>query len=143
MLKRAETISRIPADETIILVAHGTGDEEANARWLQLLDSLATQINSLSADQFRAVRYATWREDWPAKRGPWIEKVRGYVQEAQADGGTALVIPARTNATGPAERLLEGLDFRLGEGFAPHPLFAEWVQAQVILGSESLLGQAN
>lgn len=65
------------------------------------------------------------REDWPAKRKPWIDKVRALVADANRDGGRALVLPARTMGAGPAPRLLEGLDFELGEGFAPHPLFTE------------------
>jgi hypothetical protein len=80
---------------------------------------------------FRAIHTATWREDWPEKRVPAVEKVRSLVQEASGDGGRALVLPARTLGQGPECRLLEGLTFELGEGFAPHPLFARWAEQQV------------
>ncbi|MBI2315801.1 MAG: hypothetical protein HYU75_01860 [Betaproteobacteria bacterium] len=60
------------------------------------------------------------------------------VMEAGRDGGRALVIPARTNGRGPEQAFLEGLTFDLGEGFAPHPLFLRWVEAQVEAGTSVL-----
>lgn len=138
LLARALDLSEDPASETVILVAHGLGDDEGNAEWLELLDSLANQMTALGGDSFRAIRFGTWREDWPDKRDEWIERMREMVEVAQQDGGRALVIPARTNATGPEERLLEGLDFELGEGFAPHPLFVRWVESQAEAGYENL-----
>ena len=82
-------------------------------------------------DGFRAIRTATWREDWPEKRKTAVAAVRSLVEEASADGGRALVIPARTLGRGPERRLPEGLSFELGEGFAPLPLFARWAEEQV------------
>lgn len=131
LLDRATALSKNPARETVILMAHGASDDARNARWLEVLESLARQMHSQGGQKFRAIRVATWREDWPGKREPWIAKVREMVQEATRDGGRALVIPARTNAQGPERRFLEGLDFALGIGFAPHPLFTRWVEEQV------------
>ena len=143
LLARADAISENPASETVILVAHGTGNDDANARWLVLLESLADQMAALGGDDFRAIKFATWREDWPDKRDEWIERVRKMVETARKDGGRALVIPARTNATGPEEEFLEGLEFELGEGFAPHPLFARWVESQIEVGLRDLTGRAS
>ena len=92
-------------------------------------------------DAFRDIEVATWREDWPDKRGEWIARVREMVTTAQEDGGRALVIPARTNSRGPEREFLEGLTFALGEGFAPHPLFAEWVVSQIHDGVDALTAQ--
>ena len=132
MLERAREISSEPSQETVILVSHGTGSDEANDRWMVLLENVAQQMFDKGGDQFRAIQVATWREDWPDKREEWVEKVRDYVTEAQADGGRALVIPARTNAQGPEDEFLEGLDYTLGQGFAPHPLFADWVESNIV-----------
>lgn len=131
LLARATALSKDPARETVILTAHGASDDARNARWLEVLESLARQMRARGGQKFRAIRVATWREDWPGKREPWIAKVREMVLEATRDGGRALVIPARTNAQGPERRFLEGLDFALGSGFAPHPLFTRWVGEQV------------
>lgn len=131
LLARAQALSRDPARETVILVAHGDGDDAQDAHWRETLASLARRMRELGGDRFRAVRTATWREDWPDKRKPAVEEVRAFVQEATADGGRALVIPARTLGRGPERRLLEGLSFELGEGFAPLPLFARWAENEV------------
>ncbi len=138
LLERAREISQDPARETVILTAHGTSDDARNARWLEMLESLARQMRTQGAEEFRAIRVATWREDWPDQREPWIAKVRAMVEEATRDGGRALVIPARTNGQGPERKFLEGLDFALASGFAPHPLFARWVEEQIIAGRQAL-----
>lgn len=134
LLERARRLSTDPARETIVLVGHGSGDDRADAHWNALLGSLARRIGALGGDRFRAIRTGTWREDWPAQREGAIARLRGIVAEAGADGGTALVIPARTNGRGSEPEFLEGLDYRLGEGFAPHPLFAEWIARQIGIG---------
>lgn len=131
LLTRAQSLSRDPAQETVILVAHGDGDDAQDAHWQDLLASVARRMRERGGDRFRAIRTATWREDWPEKRKPAVEQVRSFVQEASADGGRALVIPARTLGQGPERRLLEGLAFELGDGFAPLPLFARWAESQV------------
>lgn len=132
LLDRARALSRDPKRETVILTAHGTREDARNERWLRVLESLAAKMRAAGGAEFRDIRLATWREDWPEKRGPWVERVRAWVEEAGRDG-TAIVIPARTTSTGPEARLLSGLDYRLGSGFAPHPLFARWVEEQVRL----------
>lgn len=138
LLERALAISSDPSRETLVLVAHGSGDDRANARWNELLESLVRQIRALGGDRFRAIHAGTWREDWPKLREPAVAHIRGLVSEAAAGGGTALVVPARTNGRGPEERFLDGLQYRLAEGFAPHPLFAEWLARQVELGRTRL-----
>lgn len=143
LLDRARALSKDPARETVILTAHGAGDDARNARWIEVLESLAEQMRAQGGQTFRAIRIATWREDWPGKREPWIAKARAMVEEATRDGGRALVIPARTNAQGPERVFLKGLSFELGEGFAPHPLFARWVEEQVQNGISAIEERAT
>lgn len=138
LLQQTRGLSKHPARETIILVAHGQGNDHANQRWIDLLNSLATQMRADGGDAFRAIRVATWREDWPAKSKVAIAAMREMVKEAQRDGGRALVIPARTNGRGAADRYLKGLDFGWGQGFAQSPLFADWVEQQIGLGINAL-----
>lgn len=130
LLERAKALSSDAHRETVIITAHGTSDDARNEQWLKTLASIAAQMRANGGAGFRDIRVATWREDWPDKRGPWIERVRGWVEEAGRDG-TAIVVPARTTGTGPEAKLLAGLSFRLGSGFAPHPLFARWAEEQV------------
>jgi sirohydrochlorin ferrochelatase len=138
LLDRARSLSKDPSKETVILVAHGSGDDATNAHWQHVLESLVTQMNAGSSTKFRAIRSATWREDWPDKRAPEVAAIRAMVAEAARDGGRAIVIPARTSAQGFESNFLDGLAFTLGEGFAPHPLFERWLDAQVQAGVAQL-----
>jgi hypothetical protein len=95
-------------------------------------------MRASGGDRFRSIEVATWREDWPDKREAWIARVRAMVTAAQTDGGRALVIPARTNSRGPEREFLDGLNYSLGQGFAPHPLFARWVESQAEAGIDEL-----
>jgi sirohydrochlorin ferrochelatase len=140
LVARARELSDDPARETVILVAHGLGDDAQNDHWVGVLESLADRMRSNGGGGYRDIQVGTWREDWPDKRDLWVARIREFVKAASEDGGKAIVIPARTNATGPERELLDGLDYRLGEGFAPHPLFARWVEEQIRLGEDRLLG---
>ncbi|MDP3857692.1 MAG: CbiX/SirB N-terminal domain-containing protein [Stagnimonas sp.] len=138
LVARAKELSRDPGQETVILTAHGTSGDKRNAQWIALLESIAGKMRENGGAAFREIRVATWREDWPDKSEPWVARVRGWVEQAGRDG-SVIVIPARTNGTGPEAKLLSGLNYRLGAGFAPHPLFARWVDEQVIEGLDSRL----
>jgi hypothetical protein len=54
-----------------------------------------------------------------------------------------IVIPARTTAQGPEKRLLEGLTFVHGSGFAPHDKFVQWFEAQIQDGIAALGQQSG
>lgn len=131
---RARAISRDPAEETLFLLAHGSGDDEENERWRANLRSLADQVQERARARgtpFKAVRWGTWREDWPQKHGPELARIRAEVAEA-ARAGRALVVPARTAGEGPEPVFLKGIEHAYNpEGFAPHPAFAKWVDARI------------
>jgi sirohydrochlorin ferrochelatase len=143
LLERARALSKEPAKETVILTAHGSGDEQTDRRWHTLLESLAASMREQGGGDFRAIVGGTWREDWPAQREAAVQSLRAMVENAARDDGRALVIPARTLGTGPERRWLEGLDFELGEGFAPHRFFVEWLEQQVAAGAERLAAESN
>lgn len=134
LVHNARSVSQHPSRETVILVAHGQGDDAANQRWLKLLASLAGQMRADGGQHFRAIEYATWREDWPDKRGPAVRHVRKLVEKAERNHGRALIVPARINRRGNAGRYLKGLDFGWSEGFAQTPYFAQWFEQEIRRG---------
>ena len=141
MLARAREISEDPSKETVVLVAHGTGGDAADAHWMRNLETIADHIRTRSREEgraFRDVRFHTWREDWPDKREASVRAIRGMVEEAGRDGGTALVIPVRTIDRGPEADFLEGLTYRHGTGFAPHPGFVQWLEEMIAQGMADL-----
>lgn len=132
LLQNARAVSRDPSRETVIVMAHGQGDDAANQRWLDLLESLTTQMRADGGDDFRAILHAAWREDWPDKRRIAVAHVRDMVREASRNGGRALIVPARTNGHGAADQYLEGLDFGWSRnGFAQTPYLAEWFEQEI------------
>jgi protoheme ferro-lyase len=137
LLDRAQAISENPSEETILLLAHGTGSDEKNAHWMENLLSMADTMRAHGGDAFRDIKVHTWREDWPEKRKQTIPEIQQMVKEA-SENGTALVVPARTTAQGRASQYLEGLDYRYGKGFAPHPQFEAWMREQIETGIDRL-----
>jgi predicted esterase len=137
LLDRAQSISETPSKETVILLAHGTGSDGKNAHWMNNLRTIADTMRAHGGDAFRDIEVHTWREDWPEKRKETIPEIQKMVREASQDG-TALVIPARTTAEGRASEYLDGLDYRYGKGFAPHPEFEAWMREQIETGIDRL-----
>jgi hypothetical protein len=135
---RVREISEAPSRETVILLGHGTGDDETNERWMENLEHLAGEMEARLDGGFRAFLYHNWREDWPEQRKEAVATIREMVREASEDGGTALVVPVRTAAQGPAREYLQGMEYRYATGFAPHPAFAEWVRSEIERGLAAL-----
>jgi len=138
MADRAKELSTEPSKETVILLSHGTDDEHANDYWMNNLKTIADYIQSNSPEKYRDVKYYTWREDWPDKREKSVKVIRGMVEEASVDGGTAIVIPVRTTGEGHERKYLEGLEYKLGSGFAPHPNYIKWVEEKIQEGVAEL-----
>lgn len=135
LLDRAISLSENPEKETVVLVGHGTRTEEGNNRWMNNLETITAHMEKTAQEMgynFRDFKFENWREDWPDLRDKHISNVREMVKTASEDEGTAIVVPARTTKGGHAQRWLSDLEFRHdGEGFAPHPLFVEWVEGLI------------
>ncbi len=122
---RAESLSRDPPSESVLILAHGMGVEVENATLLKNMRRLADSIWTVG--EFRDVRVETLREDWVQERQKSEVRIRSYVEE-QARSGTVLVVPFRLSGFGPYADVLEGLEFRADSlGLLPHPMITEWI----------------
>jgi sirohydrochlorin cobaltochelatase len=127
---RAKTLSKSPAQEDVLILAHGPGDDAENERWLKHLDARADVVRKASA--FHAVRVETLREDWPEKRVDAEKRIRAFVEQASHAGRRVLVIPFRVQGFGPYAKVLEGLPYVSdGQGLIPHPSVTEWIEHQI------------
>jgi sirohydrochlorin cobaltochelatase len=127
---RARALSKDPAHEDVIVIAHGPGDDAENARWLAKLEQRASAIKT--AAPFRRVHVETLREDWPAKRAEAEQRIRAFVTRAQAEGGRAIVVPFRVQGFGPYAKVLADLTYVSdGKGLIPHPEVSAWIDKQV------------
>lgn len=127
---RAKALSRDPRSEDVLVLAHGPGDDAENERWVRYLDARADSIRA--AEPFRRVQVETLREDWPEKRVAAEQRIREYVERAQRESGTAIVIPFRVQGFGPYAKVLEGTQYVSdGQGLIPHPNVTRWMAAQI------------
>lgn len=138
LAERAGHLSKDPAHEDVLILAHGPGDEDENARWLAKLDARAQTVRE--ALPFRRVQVETLREDWPEKRVAAEQRIRAFVERASTEGGTAIVIPFRVQGFGPYAEVLGSLKYRSdGVGLLPDAQVTRWIerQANAIKGRDS------
>lgn len=67
LVERVRALSRTPEREDVLILAHGTGADAVNERWLAYLDARANAVRKSAP--YRRVQVETLREDWPEKRG--------------------------------------------------------------------------
>lgn len=128
LAKRAAALSKDPARESVLILAHGPEDDGENERWLRRIAGLAAEIGK--ARPFRDVRVETLREDWPEKRSAAERRIKDFVAHGAKDG-KVLVIPFRVHGFGPYARVLKGLDYVADEvGLLPDAAVADWIGAQ-------------
>ncbi len=128
---RAAALSKAPAREDVLILAHGPGDDAENERWLAKLDARASTVRARAP--FRRVQVETLREDWPEKRVAAEARIRSFVERAQKeDGGKAIVIPFRVHGFGPYAKVLEGLDYVAdAKGLIPHVEVTKWLESEI------------
>lgn len=130
LVERTKALSRAPQREDVLILAHGTGDDAENERWMAYLDARADAVRKSAP--YRRVQVETLREDWPVKRKEAERRTRDFVKRASASGGNAIVIPYRVQGFGPYARVLRDLDYVSdGQGLLPHPNVAMWIEQQI------------
>lgn len=126
---RARSLSRVPEQEDVLVLAHGPGDDDENSRWLAAIGERASEI--AAGLPFHRVQVLTLREDWPEKRVAAEEKVRSFVGQANAEGRKTLVIPFRLFGFGPYAKVLEGETYVADQrGLLPHVNVTRWIARQ-------------
>lgn len=135
LVDRARALSEDPARESVLILAHGPGDDEENQRWIADLEELARPLREGMG--FARVEVQTLREDWEEKRDVAEARVRSFVESANEGDGRCLVIPFRVFGFGPYAEVLEGLEYVADErGLLPHEAVSEWMaeQAEILEG---------
>ncbi len=125
VLDRTMDVSVDPARESVIVVAHGMGDEGENQR---VLDNMAASVEALRAAGFREARAATLREDWPEARVIAEAEIREWVTARSAAGDRVIVVPFRLFGFGGYAQVLDGLSYVPADGLLPHELVSTWVE---------------
>ena len=123
----ALALSDSSGTESVLIIAHGAGDDKVNAEWIQKLDLLADSIRSTGL--FSEVAVQSLREDWEDKRAKSQKEIRQFVETNSQNNGRTIVLPFRLYGFGPYGEVLEGLAYQSnGRGLLPSPVITEWIR---------------
>lgn len=136
LLDRARQLSINPAEETLVVIAHGTENDAENAAWIEHIRSRTGLVSRTLP--FNEVKVFTLREDWKDKRTEATAAIRAYIDSADQAGKRVLVLPFRVQGFGPYAEVLEGLPYVANElGLTPHENITAWISRQ----AETLRGE--
>lgn len=130
LLDHALELSENPADEVVIIAAHGPSGDGDNAMQLELMDKLAKIVQQDGG--FAAVMPATLQDDAPPEvRTANVEKMRDMIELATGDGKSVIVVTSLIGARTIQKKLrkdLDGLEYTFNpKGLVQHELFVEWI----------------
>jgi sirohydrochlorin ferrochelatase len=133
LVERASGLSQDPAEEALVLVAHGPEGEEDNELWLSVMQALGAQAQRHG--HFAAVAVATLRDDAvPEIQEEAARHLRSQI-EYLSSLYRVLVIPLLVAQNGIEHKIaerLEGLSVvTSGETLLPHPNVARWIREEV------------
>ena len=132
LASRARAISRNPAREALVILAHGPNEEEDNRRWLTDMRSLAGRV--AQSERFASIEYLTLRDDAPKPvREAATEQLRGIVQREISAGRRVLIVPLLISFGGIERGLrerLDGLAYTMADAaLMPDDRLTAWVLA--------------
>jgi sirohydrochlorin ferrochelatase len=120
IVQRVAALSTSPEKESVLILAHGEGDNTIDQQWVSQVSNLAAQVRG--SGPFRHVQVETLREDWRDKRVQAEERIRDFVQDKGRQGNHVLVVPFR---------VFEGLEYLSdGRALLPHPIITDWIREQ-------------
>lgn len=116
--KRIQELSTNPANETVLLVAHGPNSEEDNKKWINTMESLSQKIQSTQKEEetpYNQIFATTVRDDasdevFNQAKG----NLRALVRQS-GQFGDVIVVPLFLSSGGREQAVakrLEGLDFK-------------------------------
>lgn len=135
LVANLRTISRAPAREVALIIAHGPTDAEENREELEDLERHAA--GARAALGLAGAFAATLQDDAPtAIRDANVKRIRDRIATETAAGRRVLVAPVLITGRGVVSkkirRDLEGLDYEMVDvGLAESPLFPRWVAEAV------------
>ena len=129
IVERVASLSTSPERESVLILAHGEGNNAINNQWVSRVDDLAAQVRRFGP--FRHVQVETLREDWQDERAQAEERIRNFVQEKGRQGNRVLVVPFRVHGFGPYATVLKGLEYVSdGQALLPHAMITDWIREQ-------------
>lgn len=134
LIDYTQAVSKNPANEVVIIVAHGPEDVEDNVPDLALLQVHAERLKA--AGKYSDVKAVNLQDDaYPPIRKGNVKLLRRWITSAQRSGKTVIVTVCAANSFGVQQHIVEdlrGLDYVYADkGLAEHPNYMQWIQASV------------
>lgn len=133
LIARALEVSETPADEVVVVVAHGPSSEEDNDLWLGNMNVLVERMRD--ATSFGRIDHLTVRDDASDDvQAKATQELRSVVERGAREGKSVLIVPLLLSYGGIEKGIrerMEGLDYRMSaQGLLPDDRLARWVLAQ-------------
>ncbi|HKR10618.1 MAG TPA: CbiX/SirB N-terminal domain-containing protein [Pyrinomonadaceae bacterium] len=134
LLSRAQSISREPAREVVVVVAHGPVSDDNNNLWLADMGVLVERMRAASG--FKRIERLTVRDDAKEPvRSQATAELRKVVERAVGEQNKVLIVPLLLSYGGIEEgvrKRLEGLNYEMSaQGLLPDERLARWVLLMV------------
>ncbi|MDJ0926757.1 MAG: hypothetical protein QNJ73_03815 [Gammaproteobacteria bacterium] len=130
----AKEVSKEPANEVVILVAHGPEDLEDNGPDLAILQAHVDRI--AAKGEFADVKIINLQDDAiPVIRESNVRKLRRWVKQADKKGQTPIVVALAAASHGVQTHMrqdLRGLNYVFADkGMSEHPKYIEWIASVI------------
>jgi sirohydrochlorin ferrochelatase len=127
-LERIKELSKKPTEETIILLAHGSSDDQAEVLRKKKMRNHIDWIQKQFNPPFKNIKGMALREDWPDKREKALKEIKNIIEEGNKRG-RVIVISNRLYGSGPYKHFLKGLNYQMNsKGLTPHPNLTRWLE---------------
>lgn len=137
--EHAGELSNDPANETLVIVAHGPNSEVMNKKWINTMESLAGQIREIQKEKgkaaYKQVFCLTVRDDAPKPIYDQArENLRNLVHQS-GKNGVVVVVPLLLSQGGIEQGIkkrMEGLNYKwTGKTLLPHSAISAFLQMSV------------
>ena len=134
ILEYTNEISSDPANEVLIIIAHGPIDETDNEIELRLMNNIGAYIKKHTSIQ--TVESFTLQDDAPKNiRDRNLNNIRAFMYDAKKEGKRILMVSNLMSGKGIQKKIEEdfkGIDYTFNpKGLLTHPYYIDWIKESV------------
>ena len=134
ILEYTNEISSDPANEVLIIIAHGPIDQADNEIELRLMNNIGEYIKKHSSIQ--TVESFTLQDDAPKTiRDQNLKKIKAFMNASNEDGKRILMVSNLMSGKGIQKKIeedFEGIDYTFNpKGLLTHPYYIDWIKESV------------
>ncbi|MAJ29637.1 MAG: hypothetical protein CMQ73_00090 [Gammaproteobacteria bacterium] len=134
ILEYTNEISSDPANEVLIIIAHGPIDQADNEIELRLMNNIGEYIKKHSSIQ--TVESFTLQDDAPKTiRDQNLKRIKAFMNASNEDGKRILMVSNLMSGKGIQKKIeedFEGIDYTFNpKGLLTHPYYIDWIKESV------------